>query len=122
MKTYLFNPSDNSQKPEILWDRNYQDRYSDPGNFVTKENKYGWNVIELDRSKAFLIGAGYSKDGKKPFIDEYDLASKKARRQLQLSNTDKLESIVMAINVQKGEYLTSVQGKTDYPNYYIRKY
>ena len=120
VKTYLFNPSNNGQKPEVLWDRNYQDRYSDPGKFVTKENKFGWDVIELEGSKAYLIGAGYSKDGKKPFIDEYDLKTKKSKRKLQIGRRDKLESIVMAINVKKGEYLTSVQSKTDYPNYYVR--
>ena len=120
VKTYLFNPSNNSQKPKVLWDRNYQDRYSDPGDFVTKENKYGRNVIELNGSKAYLIGSGHSKDGKKPFVDEYDLETKKTKRKLQLENKDKLESIVMAINVKNGEFLTSVQSKTDYPNYYIR--
>ena len=120
VKTYLFNPSDNTQKPEILWDRNYQDKYSNPGSFVTKENEYGWNVIDLDGSKAYLIGAGWSKEGKKPFVDEYDLKTKKSKRKLQLENKEKLESIVMAVNVKKGEFLTSIQSKTDFPNYYIR--
>ena len=29
-KTYLFNPSNVNQEPKIIYDRNYQDRYSDP--------------------------------------------------------------------------------------------
>lgn len=120
VKTYLFNPSDNAQKQEILWDRNYQDKYSNPGSFVTKENEYGRSVIDLDGTTGYLIGSGWSKEGKKPFVDAYNLKTKKSKRMLQLQNQEKLESIVMAIDVKKGEFLTSVQSKTDYPNYYIR--
>ena len=50
-KTYLFNPSDTSQKPEILSDRNYQDRYSDPGDFVTKRDERGSYVLALEGKK-----------------------------------------------------------------------
>lgn len=119
-KTYLFNPSNNQQKPEILWDRNYQDVYSDPGNFVRKENQFGYSVLDVEGTKAYLIGEGYSSEGKKPFVDAYDLKTKKATRLLQLQNKEKLEHIVTAVDVKKGEFLTRVEGKTDFPNYYIR--
>jgi dipeptidyl aminopeptidase/acylaminoacyl peptidase len=36
-KTYLINPSDLSQKPKVITDRNSQDIYADPGNFETKK-------------------------------------------------------------------------------------
>ncbi|MEL6134335.1 MAG: hypothetical protein AAFR59_13310 [Bacteroidota bacterium] len=36
LKTYLFNPSDATQEPKVLSDRNYQDQYSNPGNLVQK--------------------------------------------------------------------------------------
>ena len=39
-KTYIINPSNPSQKPEVIFDRNYQDNYSDPGNFDTKVSFY----------------------------------------------------------------------------------
>src|SRR5690606_256216 len=37
-RTYLFDPSDANKAPKVLSDRNYQDVYSDPGNFVTTLN------------------------------------------------------------------------------------
>src|SRR5699024_8745829 len=37
-KTYLFDPSDADKEPRILFDRNYQDYYGDPGSFVTTRN------------------------------------------------------------------------------------
>ncbi|MGB5359225.1 MAG: S9 family peptidase, partial [Eudoraea sp.] len=74
-KTYLFNPSDSSVVPKILFDRNYQDRYSDPGDFVTKRNKMGSDVLALKGREAFLNGAGYSEKGQFPFIDKINLKS-----------------------------------------------
>ena len=37
VKTYLFNPSNTSKKALIIENRNYQDIYSDPGNFLMKK-------------------------------------------------------------------------------------
>ena len=36
MKTYLFNPAEKTDL-KVIWDRNYQDIYSDPGDFQTKK-------------------------------------------------------------------------------------
>ena len=37
-KTYVFDPSKSEQIPQLIFDRNYQDVYSDPGRFVTKKS------------------------------------------------------------------------------------
>ena len=79
MKTYVFNPSGNSE-PTVLWDRNYQDRYSDPGDFVTKKNELGRYTLELDKNNAYLIGDGYSKKGKFPFVWKSSLLSLPSKR------------------------------------------
>jgi hypothetical protein len=55
-KTYLFNPSDPSGDPVVLFDLNYQDRYSDPGNFVTVRNEYGSYVLSLNTRKGLPHG------------------------------------------------------------------
>ena len=63
-KSYIFNPSDNSKAPVLISsDRNYQDNYNDPGNFVTERNEYGSNVLSIKNNKAYLIGDGYSEKG-----------------------------------------------------------
>jgi len=69
-KIYLFNPSDAYQKPIILSDRNYQDIYSDPGAFVRKENQFGRHTLAIKGDYVYLIGAGYSKVGVRPFVDQ----------------------------------------------------
>lgn len=119
-KAYLFNPSTPEQDPEIIFDLSIEDRYNDPGNFITKPNKYNEEVMEILRGKAYLIGDGYSEKGQFPFIDEYDLSSHKTRRLYKSTYTDKLETIYDAIDMQKGEILVRIESRNEYPNYYIR--
>lgn len=119
-KTYIFNPSNNKEIPKILWDRNYQDRYSDPGRFATKRNEYGRYSLELSGDDAYLIGAGYSKDGKFPFIDKINLKNKQTKRLYQSTETNKLESINDILDVKKGEILVRVESKNEFPNYYVK--
>ncbi len=119
-KTYLFNPSDAGQKPEILYDRNYQDKYSDPGSFITERNEFNREVLVLDQGNAYLQGEGFSKEGQKPFIDKFNLTTKKTIRLYQAENKTKLETISKIIDIRKGQIITRVQSPTDYPNYYLR--
>lgn len=119
MKTYLFNPSDASAKVEILFDRNYQDRYSDPGNFVTQRNEYGKYVLAIEKNAVYMIGDGYSKEGQFPFVDKLDLKTKEKERVYQSSYTDKLENL-SDFDPKKNKLLVRIESKTDYPNYYFR--
>jgi dipeptidyl aminopeptidase/acylaminoacyl peptidase len=119
-KTYVFNPSNVKQTPKIISDRSYQDVYSDPGNFVNSKNKYGQNTLEMNGDKLYLMGAGYTKEGQFPFIDEYSLKTNKTKRLYQSEYKDKLESLNSAIDMKKGEILVRIESPTEYPNYYIR--
>lgn len=119
-KTYVFNPADNKQKPVIIFDRNYQDKYSDPGHFVTQRNQFGEDVLYLEKDNAFLLGAGYSKKGQFPFVDKINLKTKKTQRVYQSKFTDKVENLYSAIDMKKGEILVRIEAPTEYPNYYIR--
>lgn len=119
-RTYIFNPSDESATPVVYSERNYQDRYSDPGKFVTKRNFLGKQSLEIISNKAFLIGDGYSAKGKFPFIDALDLKTLKTDRRYQSNYTDKLENIQGAISMQKGEILVRLESKNEYPNHFIR--
>jgi len=118
-KTYLFNPSDNSQKPKVISDRNYQDHYSDPGDFITKKNKMGSSVVALDGNNAFLIGDGYSQKGQFPFIDKVDLETNKKERIYQSEYTDKKESL-QKYDPAKNELLVRLESSNEYPNYFFR--
>lgn len=119
MKTYVFNPSKKDDL-KLVWDRNYQDIYSDPGDFQTKKNQFGRHTLQIDNNKLFLIGEGHTKEGQFPFIDEFDLATLKTKRMYQSNYKDQIESISEIIDIKKGEILVNIQSKNDYPNYYFR--
>ena len=118
-KTYLFNPSDASKAPIVLHDRNYQDRYSDPGGFIMERNDMGSMVLTIFNNQAFSIGDGYTKDGQFPFVDQLNLKSRKNKRVYQSTYTDKVEDI-SNYDPKKKKLLVRIESPTDYPNYYFR--
>lgn len=118
-KSYLFNPSDPSQKPTVIFDRNYQDRYNDPGSFVMKKNELGSRVLALKGSNAYLKGAGFTEKGQFPFVDKINLKTKNKDRIYQSSYMDKKESLI-SYDVDKNQFLVRIESKNEYPNYYIR--
>lgn len=119
-KTYLINPSDFSQKPQIIWDRNYQDIYSDPGNPETKRNEFGRYVLDIQDDHIFLLGDGFTENGQFPFIDELNLKTLKTNRLYQSNLTDKKEDITSLLDIKKGEILVRMESKNEYPNYFVR--
>ena len=119
-KSYLFNPSNVSETPKIIFDRNYQDRYNDPGNFVTARNDFDERVLEMVDGNAFLMGDGFSDKGQFPFLDEFNLKTQKTKRIYQSTYTDKLENLNSAIDMKKGKILVRIESQNEYPNYYFR--
>lgn len=119
IKTYIFNPSNPQQSATVLFDRNSQDIYSDPGKFDTQRNQYGRSTLNLNGEQAYLIGDGYSDKGQFPFVDEINLKTKQTNRLYQSAYTDKKMDILSIIDAKRGEYLVYIQSPTEYPNYYI---
>ena len=118
-KTYLFSPDDASREPVILYDRNYQDRYSDPGRFVTHRNTYGSRVLTIQKNQLFLIGSGYTEEGQFPFLDRLNLKTGETKRLYQSAYSDKLENLSQ-YDPEKNRLLVRIESPTDYPNYYFR--
>jgi dipeptidyl aminopeptidase/acylaminoacyl peptidase len=119
-KTYLINPSVEGATPQLIWDRNYQDKYSDPGNFETKKNDFGSYVLAIEKDKMYLLGNGFTKDGQFPFIDEFSLKTLKTKRLYESKLTDKKEDLLSIEDLKKGDVLIRLQSKNEYPNYYFR--
>lgn len=119
-KTYQFNPSNASQTPIIIYDRNYQDRYSNPGTFVKKKNQFNRSVLEIIDGSLFAMGDGFSEKGQFPFVDKFDLKTQKTERIYESKFTDKLEDLRTAIDMKKGKLLVRIESQNEYPNYFFR--
>ena len=119
-KSYIFSPSNPDQAPKLIVDRNYQDRYNDPGSIATTKNEYGRNIIDLEGDLLYRIGDGYSDEGKFPFVDAYNVNSGETSRIFQVEASDKVEDLRSPINLSEGTILTRIESQSEYPNYAIR--
>jgi dipeptidyl aminopeptidase/acylaminoacyl peptidase len=76
-------------------------------------------LLSADRTKIFLDGLGASAEGDRPFLDEYDLTTKTARR-LWRSAAPYYESFVAFIDANRTRALTQRESVTEPANYFVR--
>lgn len=120
-RTSTFNPSDANEKPTVFNERNYQDRYADPGRFITTKNKYNRNVLDVTSlGNLWLIGDGHSPKGKFPFVDAYSPSSGFMQRMFQATDNDTLQTFVRFIDREEGWLLIRIENANMYPNYILR--
>jgi dipeptidyl aminopeptidase/acylaminoacyl peptidase len=120
-KTHLIDPAAGPSRTRIIFDRNYQDRYADPGQFVTGPNRFGRDVLLTEGADLFLLGDGFSPDGVRPFVDRFNTRSRKVERMWQADGRETLEEIIDFRDVRQGLLLTRIQAKDRYPNLYFRR-
>ena len=119
LKIYTFDPSDAAVEPVVLFDRNYQDRYSDPGNTVTVRGKYGEDVLAMDDGTAYLLGDGYTPSGQFPFLTRVDLRTGATDTLYKSRYTDRVESLYR-FDPKRKQLLVGIESPSDYPNFYLR--
>lgn len=122
-KTYILDMRMSIPFVRVAFDRNSEDLYSDPGNFILKRNEYGRNTLlfSKDKKRIFLKGEGYSPKGNRPFIDQFELDKGNLRRRLWVADGIKTyEKIIDVIDIDRGTLLTTIENENQNPNYYIR--
>lgn len=78
-KTWVISPESKDTSPRILFDRSYEDVYSDPGSPMLRRTQAGTYVIakvkkENDDGNYFLLnGSGATPDGNIPFLDLFEM-------------------------------------------------
>ncbi len=112
------------EKPESpvveIFNRSSEDQYTNPGSFETGRNQYGREVLLTSKNGQllYLLGQGASPQGNQPFIDEFDLKTKKSKRLWQ-SGAPYYEQALSIVDLQKGLALTRRESKTETPNYFL---
>jgi dipeptidyl aminopeptidase/acylaminoacyl peptidase len=121
IRTWKINTTSTPALPELLFDRSFEDRYTDPGTPVMKTLPNGRSVLHLadNGQSLLLIGDGASPEGDKPFIDKFTLSSKRSRRLWQ-SEAPYYEYPVEVLDDNGTTILTSRESQTEPPNYFIR--
>ena len=118
-RAWRIAPGDPDRAPELLIEHNWEDRYNDPGEPVTVENRYGRDVLLTDGRHLFMIGDGASDEGDRPFLDRYDLDTKQSER-LFRSEAPYYEVPVAVLEADGDRILTRRESVDDPPNYVVR--
>jgi dipeptidyl aminopeptidase/acylaminoacyl peptidase len=119
--TNSFNPGQPMSVKMKIHELNRDDRYNDPGRYLTDLNSYGKEVLLFaDRGRSLILsGTGASPEGDRPFIDKYNIITGKTTR-LWRSEAPFYETVSEVIDITKGLVLTNRQSVTEVPNYFIR--
>ena len=107
---------------QVIFDRSYEDRYTDPGDFQTALNAYGRSTLSRDEDgHLFLAGIGASPEGNRPFLDLFDLQTKTSTRVWQ-SEAPYYELPYVILDAKKSKLLTRRESNKVTPNFFIRNW
>lgn len=122
-RTWAVNPDNPSSPPRLVFDRSSEDRYGDPGSFVTVTGGPFRQQVVLtspDGRFAYLEGTGASPEGDRPFLDRIELATGKTER-LWRSAAPHYEQVVTLLDDRAARLLTQRESVQDPPNYFVRE-
>jgi dipeptidyl aminopeptidase/acylaminoacyl peptidase len=109
--------ADKPGTPKLVWSRNQQDRYNDPGSPITRP--VSQRGIIQNGDWIYLAGAGASPDGDRPFLDRFNLQTLKSERIFR-SDANSYETVVALLNDDGSKFITRRESPTEAPNYFIR--
>lgn len=119
--TRRWYPDEPQREPEVIFDQSWEDSYNDPGNFVTVSLPSDHNVL-LTRetgNKLLLVGSGHSPEGPRPFINTFDLDTRRTERLWQ-SSPPYFERALFFLDEEPDYFLLSREQATERPNFFLR--
>lgn len=115
--TEIWKPDQPEALRTLIFDRNWEDQYNDPGNFLTKANQWGRQVLIQEGELLFLSGSGASPEGNVPFLDEFDLGTHE-RKRIWHSKSPYYEKLITPIHLHERRLLIRRESTETPPNYY----
>ena len=118
VRTFAFDPAKPETAPRLIWSRNIQDRYNDPGTPVTRALG-GSRAIMQQGDSIYLTGTGSSPEGDRPFLDRFNLQTLKSERIFR-SEANSYETVAGLLSDDASKFITRRESPTEAPNYIIR--
>lgn len=111
--------TDSRSVKKVLFDRQYDDIYSDPGAPVLSPNIFNRNVVDIKKNSFYMIGQGGSPEGYRPFLSQFNLKTLESKI-LFRSEAPYYERPLKLTGSDSKTLITSRESKSDNPNYFIR--
>jgi dipeptidyl aminopeptidase/acylaminoacyl peptidase len=118
VRTFLFDTTKPQTPLKLIWSRNMQDRYKDPGTPVTTALGGSRAIMQVG-DWIYLNGAGSSPEGDRPFLDRFNLQTLNSER-LFRSEANNYEAVVALLSDDGKQFLTRRESPTEAPNYFVR--
>lgn len=120
LRAWAINPSDPSESPVLLSDRNSQDAYNDPGDPVMAQNAFGRSTLLFapDQTSIYLTGRGASPEGVFPFLDRLNLDTQATDRLWQ-AQAPYYETVSKIVDAEAQQIITRRQSTAEPPNYFL---
>ncbi len=119
VRVQLANVDTPSVAPRVVWHRNVQDRYNDPGQPMTRVLPTGHRAIIYNNDQIFLSGTGASPEGDRPFLDRFNLTTLKAER-LFRSDTKSYETVASLLKDDGTQFVTRRETPIEPGNLFVR--
>jgi dipeptidyl aminopeptidase/acylaminoacyl peptidase len=119
VRTFYVELDDPGQPAKVIWARNNQDRYRDPGTPLTAPMPNGERAILIDGDNILLTGLGSSPTGDHPFLDRFNVKTQQTEH-LFKSDDDHYETVESVLDAHGDKFITRRESPTDPPNYLIR--
>ena len=117
VKTWIV---DGTKAPVLLFDRSGEDRYADPGSALMRPTPTGAPAVVRNGDWIYLVGAGASAQGERPFLDRLNLVTKKTER-LWRADTVHYEAVVALLDDAGRSFVTRRESRTEPPNYFVHQ-
>ncbi|MEM9835525.1 MAG: prolyl oligopeptidase family serine peptidase [Bacteroidota bacterium] len=116
-------PNEPDRELEVLFDLNWEDKYNDPGSFMTTllPNQHTVLLTRDNGTKLLLSGNGHADEGQTPFLAEYDLATGTTQRVWQ-SQAPQFERALMFRDQFPDWFIISRESTSERPNFFLRHY
>jgi len=116
-RTFMLDANKPDVAPKVIWSRNQQDRYNDPGTPVMRSVS-GQRVMLQNGDSIYLAGNGASPEGDRPFLDRFNLQTLKSERIFR-SDANSYESVVALLSDDGSKFITRRESPTEAPNYFV---
>ena len=132
LRTLEIDPSKPQSEAKLIWSRNQQDRYKDPGRPVERRFSGGRgpgaffpgsvgggeSTLLQSGDSILLIGQGASAQGDRPFLDRFNLATRQSERLFHCGAND-YETVEAVLDEGGTRFITRRESPTEPPNFYL---
>jgi dipeptidyl aminopeptidase/acylaminoacyl peptidase len=118
-RTWQLQVDKPGEAPRKIWDRNSQDRYNDPGSFISKTLPNGQRVLRQNGDLLYLRGMGASPKGNLPFLDQFNLQTLQSRRLFRCSEGS-YEDVFDLLTDDASKFLTRYETPGEPSNVFLR--